>query len=364
MSSAHCSPHFRGKGSTVKRYKPWFNRVGLVLAVAALLTACGAPAGTPAPTAVVAATAAGSAAPAATTNGALRHIRLPMGFIPSVQFAPFYVAVDKGYFAAEGLAIDFDYSYETNGVQLVGAGQLPFAVVSGEQVLLARAQSLPVVYVMAWFQKFPVAIIAKADAGIKTPADLRGKRIGTPELGGANFVGLQALLAKAGVPASAVTINNIGYNQATALQAGQVDAAVVYANNEPIRLTAQGQQLSVINVGDYVPLAANGILTNEDTIAKDPSLIRAFLRAFAHGLTDTIAQPAEAYTISKKYVTNLTDDALEQKVLAATIAMWQAPHLGMSDPAAWTTMQQTLLDTKLLAQPQDLSKTYTNEFVP
>jgi NitT/TauT family transport system substrate-binding protein len=274
------------------------------------------------------------------------------------------VAVDKGYFAAEGLAIDFDYSYETNGVELVGAGQLPFAVVSGEQVLLARAQSLPVVYVMAWFQRFPVAVIAKAGSGLETPADLRGKRIGTPELGGANFIALRALLAQAGVAASAVTVIPTGFNQAAALSAGQVDAAVVYANNEPIRLAAQGEKLSVINVSDYVSLAANGLLTNEDTIAKDPGLIRAFIRAFIRGLRDSIDQPAVAYTVSKKYVEGLTDDALEQTVLAATIDMWKAPRLGFSDPAAWETMQRTLLDAGLLTQAQDLGKTYTNDFVP
>ncbi len=355
---------------------PLFQRFALALAALAVLTACSsgatvAPAATTAAASIRAAasttaapaTTAATAAPSGTAAN-LRHIRLPMGFTPSVQFAPFYVAVDKGYFAAEGLEIDFDYSFETNGVALVGAGQLPFAVVSGEQVLLARAQSLPVVYVMDWFQKFPVAIIAKAGSGINTPADLRGKRIGTPELAGANFVGLRALLAKVGIPDSAVTVSNIGFNQAAALQAGQVDAAVVYANNEPIRLAAQGQQLVSINISDYVSLAANGILTNEDTVAKDPALIRAFLRAFAKGLSDSIADPGAAYTISKKYVTNLADDAVEQKVLAATIEMWKAPHLGLSDPAAWTTMQQTLLDSKLLTQAQDLSKTYTNEFVP
>jgi NitT/TauT family transport system substrate-binding protein len=336
-------------------------RLLLSLAALALLTACTTAGG--ATVAPPQSTTAGTPA-AAGTNDGLRHIRLPMGFTPSVQFAPFYVAVERGYFKAEGLAIDFDYSFETDGVQLVGAGTLPFAIVSGEQVLLARAQSLPVVYVMDWFQKFPVALIANANAGIKTPADLKGKRIGTPELAGANFVGLRALLAKAGVAPSDVTVSAIGFNQASALQAGQVDAAVVYANNEPIRLTAQGVALSVINVSDYVSLAANGILTNEDTVAKNPDLIRAFLRAFAHGLSDSIADPGAAYTITKKYVDNLTDDVVEQKVLAATIDMWKAPHLGLSDPAAWETMQQTLLDTKLLSTAQDLSKTYTNDFVP
>jgi NitT/TauT family transport system substrate-binding protein len=217
---------------------------------------------------------------------------------------------------------------------------------------------------MAWFQKFPVAVIAKASANLKTPADLKGKHIGTPELGGANYVGLRALLAKAGVSATDVTISDIGFNQAAALQANQVDAAVVYANNEPVRLTAQGQALSVINVSDYVSLASNGILSNEATASKDPNLIRAFLRAFTHGLADTLADPAAAYTISKKYVSNLSDDALEQKVLGTTLEMWKAPHLGLSDANAWATMQQTLLDAKLLAQPVDLSKAFTNDFVP
>ena len=306
---------------------------------------------------------AGCTSPAATPSS-LREIRLPMGYIPSVQYAPFYVAAERGYFAAEGLTIAFDYSFETNGVQLVGANALPFAVVSGEQVLLARAQGLPVVYVMAWFQTFPVAVIAKSDAGINIPADLKGKRIGTPTLDGANFIGLRALLAAAGIAPSEVMVEAIGFNQAAALSAGQVDAAVVYANNEPIRLAAQDESLKVIPVGDFVVLAANGILTNEQTAAQQPELVRGFLRALMHGLQDTLADPEAAYAICKKYVTNLADDQVEQQVLAASIEMWKTDALGRSDPQAWVNMQTTLLETGLLATQVDLSQAYTNEFVP
>ena len=298
------------------------------------------------------------------TPGALRHVRLPMGFIPSVQYAPFYVAVDKGYFAQEGLEVEFDYSFETNGVQLVGANQLPFAVVSGEQVLLARAQGLPVVYVMAWFQKFPVAVIAKADSGIKAPGDLKGKKIGTPTLDGANFVGLRALLAHAGIQAEEVTVDAIGFNQVPALTAGQVEAVVVYANNEPIRLSAQGEQFNVIPVGDYVALAANGLLSNETVVAQEPELARGFVRALAHGIQDTLANPDEAYAISKKFVETLTDDELEKKVLAATMAMWKTSRVGYADPQAWENMQIALLEAKLLNEKQDLSRAFTNEFIP
>src|SRR5215208_8105182 len=212
--------------------------------------------------------------------GELTKISLPMGYIPNIQFAPMYVAIEKGYFREAGIEIEMDYKFETDGVALVGAGDLPFAVVSGEQVLLARAQGLPVTYVAAWYQQYPVSVVAKSELGIVIPQDLKGKKIGLPGLYGASYVGLQALLFEAKMSESDVTLDSIGFNQVDLLAAGQQDIVVGYTDNEPIQLKARDIPVTEIRVADYVQLASNGILANEKVISENPKLVHSFIGAF------------------------------------------------------------------------------------
>ena len=303
---------------------------------------------------------------AGSQNEQLTHIRLPMGYIANIQYAPFYVAVEKGYFRDAGIELEFDYKFETDGVALVGAGELPFAIVSGEQVLLARAQGLPVTYVAAWFQQFPVSVIARSDLGVVIPQDLSGKKIGLPGLFGANYVGLRALLFEAEMDESDVTLDAIGFNQVDLMAVGQQDIIVGYAANEPIQLRAQGIAVTEIRVADYVQLASNGILANEKVIAENPDLVRAFIGAFLKGLEDTIASPDEAFSVSESYIPNFADlDAEVQKqVLEISIEQWKTEQLGYSDPQAWENMQNVLLDMGFITEKMDLNKAFTNEFIP
>ena len=299
-------------------------------------------------------------------NDALTRVKLPLGYIPNVQFAPLYVSIEKGYFREVGIDIEFDYSFETDAVALVGADELQFAVVSGEQVLLARAQGLPVTYVAAWYQQYPVAVVSKAEQGILMPADLKGKKIGLPGLYGANYIGLEALLFSAGLSDADVTLDSIGYNQVEALATDQEQAVSVYAANEPVQLRAQGYDLNEIRVADHVQLASNGLISNEKTIAENPALVNAMVEAFLKGMADTIANPDEAYEMSKKHVPNLAeaDEAVQKEVLARSIDLWKAERLGLSDPQFWQNMQDTLLKMGLLTKPLALEKAFTNDFVP
>lgn len=326
-----------------------------------LLTACGIQI-TAEPTELPPVESTAATEPATVESMPLTKIRLPMGYIPDPQYAPFYVAVDRGYYAEAGLELEFDYSFETDGVALVGANELPFAIVSGEQAILARAQGVPVVYILEWFQKFPIAIVSKASANITTPQDLIGRSVGLPFFFGASYVGYVGLLSANGIAQDQVNATEIGFTQVESLLADQVEAVVGYANNEPVQLQTRGEAINVLYVSDYVNLVANGIITNETTIAENPDLVQRFVDATLRGLADTLADPAAAYAISKKYVDGLDDSRLN--VLEASLPLWQTSQLGFVDAPAWGNTQQALLDAKLLDAPlADLEAGFTNQFI-
>jgi NitT/TauT family transport system substrate-binding protein len=291
---------------------------------------------------------------------------LTLGYIPNIQFAPIYVALEKGYFLDAGFDVSLEYGNESDAVALIGAGEQLFAIASGEQVLLARAQGLPVTYVAAWYQQYPVGVVALKDAEILVPENLAGKSVGIPGLYGASYIGFRALLSAADLAEEDVDLLAIGFNQVESLATGQVDSAVIYLANEPVVLRSQGYDVDVVRAADYLKLVANGLVTSETMLAEHPDQVEGFIDALLKGIADTLADPDEAYEISKAYVENLADadPELQHEILNESIKLWETENLGYSEPAGWVNMQAVLLDMGLLTTTQDLDKAFTNDLIP
>lgn len=297
----------------------------------------------------------------------LTPITLAMGYIPSVQFAPLYVAQERGYFADAGLDVTFRYGFESDLLKLVGTNELQFMIGSGEEVILGRSQGLPVRYVMRWYRKFPVVLFAKADKGIKTPADLVGKQVGLPGLFGASYVGWEAIVYANKLDSTRITLQSIGFTQASAVSQERVDAALDYIVNGPVQLRLAGQEVVVIPVSDYVDLPSNGIITNDKTIAERPDLVRAMVSAVMRGLKDTLADPDSAFEISLKVVPEAGGDQapVSRAIFDESVKLWQADdaQLGLSDPEAWAAAAVFMKEMGLIQVPVDPAELFTNEFV-
>lgn len=330
------------------------------------LIACGADVA-PAP-AKEAASQASAAGPVQATEApaqGMRKVRLGVGYIPDVQFTPFYVAQNKGYYAAEGLEVEIQYGFENDFVALAAQGEREFAIASGDQIILARAQGLPITYVMKWYQRYPVALMAKADKGIAKPEDLAGKKVGLPGLFGASFIGWKALVYAAKLDESSIKVEEIGFTQAAAVQQDLVDAAMIYIANEPNQLRSQDIEVNVIEVSDYIDLVSNGLVVGDKLMADDPDLVQRMVRATLRGLQDTLDHPDDAFAIAREVIPEITDDKAptQRKVLEDSIKLWQSDKLGQSNSQAWQASVEFMSKTGLLEKTLEPESLYTNKFV-
>lgn len=358
-----------------------------LLAVAALVAACSGGA-TPSSSVVASPSPAGSAgaSPSAPASGepstAPSAIPSPsspvaltvgLGYIPSVQFAQFYLAQQRGYYRDAGLEVTFQNKIDPDLIRLTGQGAVDVSLADGTSLIPAVSQGIPVRYVATIYAKFPNVVFAKASSGIRTPADLKGKKIGTPGRYGSSWIMLQALLGSAGLTTADVSIVEYpDFGQLAGVISGAVDAATGFSNNEPVQLALQGGDPVVLRVDDIVPLPGNGLIVGATTLTEKRSAIAAFVAATLRAMTDIIADPTAGLDAAITAVPELgSDRATQLAVLQATIDSWQSPltatdGLGAIDPAAWQasiSFMATLPDG-LVPHPVSVDQVVTTDLLP
>lgn len=292
-----------------------------------------------------------------------KDVSIGLGYIPDIQFAPFYVAQSKGYYKAAGLNVTFNHGVVPDLIGSMVAGKSNFVFAGGDEMLVARDKNVKVISVSTIFQKYPVSLIVPADSPIKTLADMKGHTIGVPGPFGSTYTGLLALLHRADLTLSDVKVQSIGFTQVAALIGHKVDAAMGYSNNEPLQLNKRGFPVRTFDVSNYQPLVSNGIVTTEETYHSQPQMVRSFVQATLKGLKDVIADPNGAVEISKGYVQGM-DSTQALSVLQATIPLWQGNGPpGYNDSATWEATAQFLATEKIIAPVKDVTQAYTNQTV-
>jgi NitT/TauT family transport system substrate-binding protein len=292
----------------------------------------------PSASAPSAATGSGSASPAA----APVKLTVGLGYIPSVQFAQFYLAQEAGYYRQAGLDVQLINKIDPELVTLVGQGAVDLALADGTSVVPAVSQGIPIRYVATIYARFPNVVFAKASSGIRTAADLKGKKVGTPGKYGSGWIMLQALLAGAGLTTDDIDVVLFpDFSQLGCVERDECAAATGFANNEPVQLQLAGITPVVLRVDDVVPLQGNGLITGTATLAAKEPALRAFIAATLRAEREIIADPQKGLEAAIAAVPELGQNRDQQlAVLQATVAMWQNPRtatagLGAIDRAGW-----------------------------
>lgn len=339
-------------------------------------------------------------------------------FIPNVQFAPLYVAIEAGHFAAAGFEAEIQHGDENVGVMQVAQNVPRYGIISGEQVILARNSGIPVKFIYSWFQTYPLVVVSPDTVQVDAPEDLAGLRVGIPGPFGATYTALTALLALAELTEADIQMESIGYVAPDVMCSGGVDAAVVYSNNEVLEIQRRIDAgecgdltgISVLEIADIANMASNGLVVSEDTLANNAEEARAVVAAFDAGVLGAVTNPARAYLYSLKHVENLPQsdelvaaleaaaeefdafaadnpaaEELAEKwaevraalgeqftpaelaqfdVLLATVALWGHPARGIVSESAWLTTRDVMAQMGSIPADFDISDAYTNEFIP
>ena len=316
----------------------------LAAALALALVACGPP---------------GGASPSAGTVA----LKVGLGYIPSVQFAQFYLAQQAGYYRDAGLEVTFENKIDPDLVTLVGQGALDIGVADGTSVVPAVSQGIPIKYVATIYGTYPSIVFAKASSGIATAADLEGKRIGIPGRYGSSWIMLQALLNSAGLTPEDVTIVDYpDFGQGVAVQEDAVDAATGFANNEPVQLELTGTKAIVLHVDDIVPLPGPGLIVGTTALDAKHDAIAQFRNATLQAMEEIAADPSKGLEAAIVAVPELgSNRATQEAILEATIATWAPPaggpnDFGAIDRAGWEATVDLLVTLGIVANPVDVER--------
>ena len=295
-------------------------------------------------------------------------VKLALDWYSNSNHLGLYIAEEKGYFADENLVVDLYTPVDPSTVlQTVGAGSDDFGISYQPDVLLARAQGVPVVSIAAMVQHPLNSVVALKSSGITRPAHLKGKKVGYPGIP-TNEPLLETMLKFDGLSGLGdVELVNVGFNLAESLISGTVDAVVgAYWTHETILLENEGHPVTVLKmeewgVPDYYELV---MVASEKKLAEDPEVVERFLKAVRRGYADAVADPQAGVDILLRGTNEEVDEKIERPGADLLKPVWKtsAADFGEQDAGRWESFAKWMHVNGLLKEELNASKAFTSQF--
>jgi NitT/TauT family transport system substrate-binding protein len=308
----------------------------------------------------------------AVAQSAPDKVRLQIKWVPQAQFAGYYVALDRGFFADENLDVQIiPGGPDIVSEQQVANGQADFGVDWVASFLAFRDKGLPLIDVAQVYQSSGLMLISKKAAGITTPESLKGKNVGV-WYGGNEFEFL-ALMDKLGYdPDRDLNVIKQGFTMDPFL-AGQMDAASAMTYNEYQVVLESGVSADDLNVMRYndqdVGMLEDNLFTTEDVAANKKDLVTRFVRASLRGWQAAVDDQQGAVDTIMKYVEPGSTTLDHQSRMMGEVAKLVLPpgmtkdQIGMMDAGRFQTTAGIAYKFHVINSPADPARSYTNEFI-
>jgi NitT/TauT family transport system substrate-binding protein len=287
------------------------------------------------------------------------------GTLPA--FGPWMLAQAKGYYKAEGLDVKFVAG--RGGVDVakqVGAGNAVVGGAIGDTPIIARAQGIPVKAVAVLGAGSLMQLVTHEDAKIESPRELRGKTITTLAYTDTTYYALLGMLSKSGLTKNDVDVQAAGPAGVWQLFASKKAVAMAAVPDWTVSAMEAGAKVSIIPSDVYFKSMAQAILVSDETIQKDPELVRKLVRATLRGMKDIMNNPRDA---AKAYTAHVPVHQGKEASIEKVFEMYNKyvyanqKVLGTMDEARLGELQKFYVANAIVPKEVPTADLFTNRFV-
>lgn len=289
---------------------------------------------------------------------------------PITEVTPLLVDADKGFYRAQGIALDYvPGAGGGDAIRNILGGQADVAFTDPGSLFAAldKGEKLRAIYDIYPQNVFNVVSLKKS--GIRKPADLKGKRIGVYSLSSGTRQNLQLLLHTAGLSESDVQIVVTGLLNFAPLLQGQVDATAATDTGLAIGRRRGVGEVDVMEVGRYLNVSSDLFVVRDEVYQRRKDALRAFLRGYRDAADWMIREPAEAAALAGKRAIDGSDAELALEVIrlrnASSVSdLTRRQGLGAIDVASLQKAAEVYRQLELVRNPIDMRQVVATDLLP